>query len=89
MTKCLIALLITVCPVASFAATAPRTPEGVWTGALEAGRSKIVAQAPKSTLIHMTVDRSSLSPFRVGVPAPLSFLLLLTPFGRHSGTSAS
>jgi hypothetical protein len=59
MQQCLIAFLIVTYGISAFAASAPSTPEGVWSGALEAGRAGILPQAPQSLSVRMTIDRGS------------------------------
>ena len=58
MRHCL-AVILVFSSAFAFAASAPRTPEGVWSGALSAGRGKILQQVPKYAKVRMAVDRSS------------------------------
>ena len=57
MRRQLIACAFVFVPTLATAAAAPKTPEAVWSGALEAGRAKIVSQAPKFSSVHLVIDR--------------------------------
>jgi len=59
MQQCLIAILIVTYGISAFAASSLSTPEGVWSGALEAGRAGILPQAPQWVSMRMTIDRGS------------------------------
>lgn len=59
MKTAIIAFIACAAAAAATAAAPSRTPEAAWSHALEAGRTKIVAQAPKFVAVRMTIDRAS------------------------------